>query len=63
MRRYYLWLCERIYTILGKDSMKFKIERYKLQSAAMSGHRCAFQRPSCGAKRPPVITDFPLILS
>lgn len=35
----------------------------KMHSAGLDGHGCVFQRPHCGAKRPHVITDFPLLLS
>ena len=34
-----------------------------MHSAGLDGHGCVFQRPHCGAKRPHVITDFPLLLS
>ena len=34
-----------------------------MHSAGLGGHGCVFQRPPCGAKRPHVITDFPLLLS
>ena len=34
-----------------------------VHSAGLGGHGCVFQRPPCGAKRPHIITDFPLLLS
>ena len=42
---------------------KSVITEMVLHSAGLDGHGCVFQRPHCGAKRPHVITDFPLLLS
>lgn len=46
-----------------KFSFVYMDGKGNLHSAGLDGHGCVFQRPHCGAKRPHVITDFPLLLS